>query len=699
MTAPAATRPTALEPIFQNFPPELIPLPQWLVWSYLWMPPVNGGKPGRWTKPPLRAMNLQPASVTDPSTWATFEEAKSRYEMGGCDGVGIALLSENNLVVFDVDDCRDPRTGDLDADAQEIVAKADTYWEPSPSGAGIRIFTMGKKPGDRCRSGRYEVYDQDAYLTVTGAMVTGGGGPGGPRRIEERQEFVEWYYQTKILGPGVTEAPADGPAAPPADPAVEEKRAALRELITDGDVIGRARAAKNGETFRKLFDQGDRSMHVHEDGTPDPSVSDAALVSFLLYYSIGDVERTDRLFRKSGLMRPKWDETRGDSTYGRKTVLKILSKMEKFWEPGYGGKEERTYDAACGLKLVVSDDRRTTVRLTVSGHASFQEQSQRFSYNDTPTSKAKTLDRILKLLPSERAKEARREVDMLLDRILDDVEKAERDRPKRPDMLSIVYQKASDFALLSKHTYGREIVAWSEREKTHITQRTFIERMLHFDVLEELRSAEDYEAMSSSALVNVAKRLAEACWAQILKGLKEAPEADGVKPGTAIEAEVRRQIVDLFHLPRDIGDSIAFHLLSSRSEYHGSSQLSAGLVYLRDHVTEQVADEVQERHKRGEVWKGEWYRPPRYAAWGRLRWAPGDERAEVQLAIHHALLIQTKSYLPGVRNEATLRKLLGKLGLLAADDFGGTDQGKRKRIIVLSPSMVADIAALFEAGG
>jgi hypothetical protein len=40
----------------------------------------------------------------------------------------------------------------------------------------------------------------------------------------------------------------------------------------------------------------------------------------LLYWTDGDVRRADRLFRSSGLMRAKWDESRGPVTYGQRTL-------------------------------------------------------------------------------------------------------------------------------------------------------------------------------------------------------------------------------------------------------------------------------------------------------------------------------------------------------------------------------------------
>jgi hypothetical protein len=40
----------------------------------------------------------------------------------------------------------------------------------------------------------------------------------------------------------------------------------------------------------------------------------------------------DRMFRKSGLMRPKWDEYRGKMTYGELTIGKALEGKTDFWK-------------------------------------------------------------------------------------------------------------------------------------------------------------------------------------------------------------------------------------------------------------------------------------------------------------------------------------------------------------------------------
>ena len=42
-----------------------------------------------------------------------------------------------------------------------------------------------------------------------------------------------------------------------------------------------------------------------------------------------DAAQIDRLFRRSGLMRAKWDEQHGEQTYGATTIAKALAKVTK----------------------------------------------------------------------------------------------------------------------------------------------------------------------------------------------------------------------------------------------------------------------------------------------------------------------------------------------------------------------------------
>ena len=52
------------------------------------------------------------------------------------------------------------------------------------------------------------------------------------------------------------------------------------------------------------------------------SDADMSLASILAFWCGGDTEQMDRLFRKSGLMRSKWNRVQSGSTYGALTLKK-----------------------------------------------------------------------------------------------------------------------------------------------------------------------------------------------------------------------------------------------------------------------------------------------------------------------------------------------------------------------------------------
>ena len=96
-------------------------------------------------------------------------------------GVGLVLTADDELTGIDLDNCRDPATGELSPLAVEVVRLAETYAEVSPSGSGLRLFADGKPSRTMKNDSRgIEVYGAGRYLTVTGDHVPGTPGVVGP---------------------------------------------------------------------------------------------------------------------------------------------------------------------------------------------------------------------------------------------------------------------------------------------------------------------------------------------------------------------------------------------------------------------------------------------------------------------------------------------------------------------------------------
>ncbi len=107
-----------------------------------------------------------------------------------------------------------------------------------------------------------------------------------------------------------TEAPAHGKTA-----------------LTDSVIIEKAYAASNGDKFSKLF-LGDHSDYASQ------SEGDAAFCFYLAFWCNKDAAQMDRIFRKSGLYRPKWDEKHGEKTYGQMTIEKAIALCQDTYTPG-----------------------------------------------------------------------------------------------------------------------------------------------------------------------------------------------------------------------------------------------------------------------------------------------------------------------------------------------------------------------------
>ena len=233
------------------------------------------------------------ADVTDPSQAADFDTALAVVHAHKADGLGIRL--GNGLAGIDLDHVRDPETGEVEPWAQEIVDRLSTYWEVSWSQTGLHgyVFTENGLPNGRRRKGRVELYSDSRFFVVTGLHLDG-----TPKRIEHRDEELAAVYQ-EVLG---------------SDRADDHHHLDLDDV----ELIQRAREAKGGDRFAALW-AGDSSAYDSK------SESTLALLNRLAFWTGKDSARMDRLYRQSDLYREKFDERRGETTWGQQQIEKAVA--------------------------------------------------------------------------------------------------------------------------------------------------------------------------------------------------------------------------------------------------------------------------------------------------------------------------------------------------------------------------------------
>lgn len=266
---------------------------------------------GRKTKVPYNPKTNRRARSNDPAGFADYETAVAAISQ--YDGIGIGIF--DGICAIDLDNCITD-AGRYTQTAIDVIELMHSYTEVSPSGNGIHILFVAD--AFVYNKSMYYVINHDAsievyvagatskYVTVTGQPAEGCDYPFGDRTAELSQ-LLDRY----MCRPEKTDAEVET-ESPPAYPAT-----------SDDVLLGKA---LQSDAFCRLW-------HGDTDGYKSHSEADIALCGQLAFWTGKDASRMDALFRQSGLMRSKWDETRAGSTYGRDTIAKAIASCSKIYTP------------------------------------------------------------------------------------------------------------------------------------------------------------------------------------------------------------------------------------------------------------------------------------------------------------------------------------------------------------------------------
>lgn len=117
-------------------------------------------------KRPLTVLG-RAASVSNPSTWATFDSCVNSLRAGTGVGLGFVFIEADDLMGVDFDHCLDDFGRINDRRVEEIIRTLDSYTEVSPSGRGLHTLVRGRIPRG-VNAGWIEMYPSGRYFTVTG---------------------------------------------------------------------------------------------------------------------------------------------------------------------------------------------------------------------------------------------------------------------------------------------------------------------------------------------------------------------------------------------------------------------------------------------------------------------------------------------------------------------------------------------------
>ncbi|MDW3860655.1 putative DNA primase/helicase [Staphylococcus saprophyticus] len=285
-----------------EIPEELKQLDKWVLWRAEWIE-----KQQVYSKVPYSTDGYK-ASSTNVNTWLEFQDAISLSDEQ-YSGIGFVLSDDDNYICLDIDDAVNTDTGQLQTDLAIEMTEL-TYCELSPSGTGLHCFFKGTLPDNRKKKRTdldIELYDTGRFMTVTGHTI-------GQSEICDDQEtinnIVERYFK--------------------AEPKKQNTKIAKTSssIFTDDEIV---KMMTKKSKYKKLL------AGEYEGIFESPSEAVQSLLRVLAFYTGRDKLQMERIFLAYNNLTDKWDEKRGNSTWGNNELDTAIVNQETIYEPNSRG--------------------------------------------------------------------------------------------------------------------------------------------------------------------------------------------------------------------------------------------------------------------------------------------------------------------------------------------------------------------------
>lgn len=282
---------------------------------------------GKETKVPVNAINGGYARSNDENTWTTFRVAVIGCIKYNCAGIGFMLGSG----YFGVDLDNHEESAEFDDLVSEFVVALNSYSERSHSGKGVHIICKGSLPVGARRKGCVEMYDSGRFFTMTGNVIN-------PVQIFDRTEEIKPLWKKYLNANNATNYQR---VENTGDFVFGENMYAanvtVANTMTDSELIDKIKNSRYKDEFIDLY-----YGIVGEDD--DHSAKDYNLCKILAFWTGNNPVQMDRIFRKSNLMREKWEQPRNPTnrggislsggTYGSQVIeLAIKRTMDVYTPP------------------------------------------------------------------------------------------------------------------------------------------------------------------------------------------------------------------------------------------------------------------------------------------------------------------------------------------------------------------------------
>lgn len=295
------------------------------------------------------------------NTWATFDEACRAVDKYGYDGVGI--MFGTGVCGVDIDGC--VKDGVISVQAQDIIARLNSYTEYSPSGTGVHILCFGSFPrGARNDDIGLEMYSEGRFFTLTG------------HRYGDQYKMAKKADSQPVLEELFRENFSAATSSPGSAKIVNPVGAPTEQTYTSEEIVKRIlKSPRMGGKFKRLcqglppfvwdeekqcYTQQIDGHFLKVTGEPDTSKLDFSFAKMLVFYR-ATAEQIDEIYRAQdrtnpveglmveggGLAREKWSRQQGAVTYGQYVINNAYQGVSALYDTSAkkNGRSRKTTNA------------------------------------------------------------------------------------------------------------------------------------------------------------------------------------------------------------------------------------------------------------------------------------------------------------------------------------------------------------------
>ena len=269
----------------QFFPETLKSMRNWCAWKL-------EQRKDNITKVPYQINGIR-ASSTDRDTWDSFDNV-SEFLTNNNQYNGYGFMLADGIIFIDVDHTIDEK-GTMDERGADILSAFPlSYAEISQSGHGLHILTRGTiQQGFNNRKDGVEAYAVGRFCAMTGNAI---------QALEPAEEQDGISYIISKYGTHSVKSARYRKVFENCEPCFRSDSWIIRHA---SNISG-----QRGKDFRTLF-SGDISSYE------SASEADSALCTLLAFWCDSNTGQIDRIFRQSGLYRPKWER----EDYRKRTII------------------------------------------------------------------------------------------------------------------------------------------------------------------------------------------------------------------------------------------------------------------------------------------------------------------------------------------------------------------------------------------